>query len=78
MTTTTVPIAAVAVPAVSIATVSIAAVPVDMRWTVQERDWKQDLPDLPDDVIALLAPSVVVSASISSGRAVPRAVARIA
>lgn len=47
------------------------------RWTVQERAWKQDLPDLPDDVIALLAPPVVVSASITSGRAVPRAVAPV-
>ncbi|MET7417431.1 hypothetical protein [Dactylosporangium sp. NPDC005555] len=50
------------------------------RWMVQDRAWKQDLPDLPDDVIALLAPPVVVSASTStiehrtSGRAVPRGV----
>jgi hypothetical protein len=54
----------------------------ETRWTVQERAWKQDLPDLPDDVIALLAPPVVVSASIAgrrtSGRAVPRAVAPVA
>lgn len=51
------------------------------RWTVQDRAWKQDLPDLPDDVAALLAPPVVVSASTAhrtSGRAVPRAVARVA
>ena len=48
------------------------------RWTVQDRAWKQDLPDLPDDVIALLAPPVVVSASTTSGRAVPGAVASIA
>ena len=32
-------------------------------WSVEERAWKQDLPDLPDDVIALLAPPVVVTAS---------------
>jgi hypothetical protein len=50
----------------------------DTRWTVQERAWKQDLPDLPDDVIALLAPPVVVSASTTSGRAVPRAMTRTA
>ncbi|MEV4518126.1 hypothetical protein AB0K00_55370 [Dactylosporangium sp. NPDC049525] len=48
------------------------------RWTVQERAWKQDLPDLPDDVIALLAPPVVVSVSTIAGRAVPRAVAQVA
>jgi hypothetical protein len=47
---------------------------VETRWTVQERAWKQDLPDLPDDVIALLAPPVVVLASTIAGRAVPRAV----
>jgi hypothetical protein len=29
-------------------------------WTVEERAWKQVLPDLPDDVIALLAAPVVV------------------
>jgi hypothetical protein len=32
-------------------------------WTVEERAWKQELPDLPDDVIALLATPVVVTAS---------------
>jgi hypothetical protein len=32
-------------------------------WTVQERAWKDELPELSDDVIALLAPPVVVSAS---------------
>jgi hypothetical protein len=32
------------------------------RWTVEERGWKQVLPDLPDDVIALLATPVVVTA----------------
>jgi hypothetical protein len=31
-------------------------------WTVEEHAWKQDLPDLPDDVIALLADPVVVCA----------------
>jgi hypothetical protein len=31
-------------------------------WTVEERAWKQELPDLPDDIIALLAEPVVVSA----------------
>ncbi|GAB3862580.1 hypothetical protein ACFPIJ_55645 [Dactylosporangium cerinum] len=46
----------------------------DTCWTVQERAWKQELPDLPDDVIALLAPPVVVLASTIAGRAVPRAV----
>ncbi|MEV0133622.1 hypothetical protein AB0H83_34805 [Dactylosporangium sp. NPDC050688] len=50
----------------------------ETRWTVQDRAWKQDLPDLPDDVIALLAPPVVVSASTTSGRTVPGAVALIA
>ena len=50
----------------------------ETRWTVQERAWKQDLPDLPDDVIALLAPPVVVSASTTAGRTVPRAMAGIA
>jgi hypothetical protein len=32
-------------------------------WTVEERAWKQDLPDLPDEMIALLATPVVVTAS---------------
>jgi hypothetical protein len=32
------------------------------RWLVEERAWKQLLPDLPDEVIALLAAPVVVSA----------------
>jgi hypothetical protein len=32
------------------------------RWSVEESGWKQLLPELPDDVIALLAPPVVVSA----------------
>lgn len=36
-------------------------------WTVEERAWKQDLPHLPDEVIALLAPPVVVTASAFSG-----------
>jgi hypothetical protein len=33
-----------------------------MVWTVEERAWKQELPNLPDDIIALLADPVVVSA----------------
>jgi len=53
-------------------------IPTETRWTVQDRAWKQDLPDLPDDVIALLAPPVVVSASTTAGRTVPRAVVRVA
>ena len=32
------------------------------RWSVAECGWKKLLPDLPDDVIALLADPVVVSA----------------
>jgi hypothetical protein len=32
------------------------------RWSVAELGWKKLLPDLPDDVIALLATPVVVSA----------------
>jgi len=31
------------------------------RWSVEESGWKQLLPDLPDEVIALLATPVVVS-----------------
>jgi hypothetical protein len=54
------------------ATIETPAEP-ETRWTVQERAWKQDLPDLPDDVIALLAPPVVVSASTIAGRTVPGA-----
>ena len=53
---------------------TVVADPAETRWTVQDRAWKQDLPDLPDDVIALLAPPVVVSASTIAGRMVPRAV----
>jgi hypothetical protein len=32
-------------------------------WSVEERAWKQDLPHLPDDVIALLATPVIVTVS---------------
>jgi hypothetical protein len=32
-------------------------------WSVEERAWKQDLPHLSDDVIALLATPVIVTAS---------------
>ncbi|MFG2038522.1 hypothetical protein [Dactylosporangium sp. NPDC048998] len=54
-------------------------------WTVQERTWKDELPELPDEVSALLAPPVVVCASglprgvrrRTAGRAVPRAEARV-
>ena len=37
-------------------------------WTVEERGWKQVLPDLPDEVIALLATPVVVSAEALCAR----------
>jgi hypothetical protein len=51
----------------------------ETRWTVQERTWKDELPELPDDVSALLAPPIVVNARgellRTSGRAVPRATA---
>ena len=57
----------------------------ETRWTVQERSWKDELPELPDDVSALLAPPVVVCASglalgarrRTSGRAIPRSAARV-
>jgi hypothetical protein len=39
-------------------------------WTVEERAWKQELPDLPDEVIALLASPVVVTASAFRGTTV--------
>jgi len=39
-------------------------------WTVEERAWKQELPDLPDEVIALLATPVVVTASAFRGTTV--------
>ena len=39
------------------------------RWSVAEGGWKQLLPDLPDDVIALLADPVVVSAQALSAPA---------
>ncbi|WP_432831196.1 hypothetical protein [Dactylosporangium sp. CA-092794] len=61
----------------------------ETRWTVQERTWKDELPELPDEVSALLAPPIVVSAGMArnqgrnqprrtSGRAIPRAVAGVA
>lgn len=61
----------------------------ETRWTVQERTWKDELPQLPDDVSDLLAPPVVVSVTElagapaasgrrrTAGRPVPRAVARV-
>jgi hypothetical protein len=39
-------------------------------WTVEERAWKQELPHLPDEVIALLATPVVVTASAFRGTTV--------
>jgi uncharacterized protein (DUF1015 family) len=42
------------------------------RWTVQESAWKQVLPELPDDVIALLATPVVVSAEARAGADSPQ------
>jgi hypothetical protein len=53
----------------------------ETRWTVQERTWKDELPELPEDLSALLAPPVVVSASglllRTAGRPVPRAKAKV-
>ena len=56
----------------------------ETRCTVQDRTWKDELPSLPDDVSALLAPPVVVRfdtvadhASRAPGRANPRAAARV-
>ncbi|WP_344620089.1 hypothetical protein [Dactylosporangium salmoneum] len=57
----------------------------ETRWTVQERSWKEELPELPDEVSALLAPPVVVCASglvravvrRTAGRTVPRATAGV-
>jgi hypothetical protein len=40
----------------------VAASQGGTRWSVAECGWKKLLPDLPDDVIALLADPVVVSA----------------
>jgi hypothetical protein len=37
------------------------------RWSVADCGWKKLLPDLPDDVIALLADPVVVSAQALAG-----------
>jgi hypothetical protein len=57
----------------------------ETRWTVQDLTWKDELPELSDDVSALLAPPVVVCAGAivrggrrTAGRANPRAVARTA
>lgn len=57
----------------------------ETRCTVQERTWKDELPSLPDDVSALLAPPVVVRFDTvaagaprrTAGRANPRAAARV-
>ena len=40
----------------------VAASQGGARWSVADDGWKKVLPDLPDDVIALLADPVVVSA----------------
>jgi hypothetical protein len=40
----------------------VAASQGSARWSVAELGWKKLLPELPDDVIALLAAPVVVSA----------------
>ncbi|GAA3450411.1 hypothetical protein GCM10018962_22440 [Dactylosporangium matsuzakiense] len=45
----------------------------DTRWTVQDSTWKDELPELPEDVSALLAPPVVVCAGaiVRGGRRRP-------
>jgi hypothetical protein len=45
----------------------VAASQGGARWSVAETGWKRLLPDLPDEVIALLATPVVVSAEALSG-----------
>jgi hypothetical protein len=40
-------------------------------WTVQETAWKDLVPELSDEVIALIAPSVVVSAESFGAPTVP-------
>jgi len=45
-------------------------------WSVEESGWKQLLPDLPDDVIALLATPVVVSAESLGGQRRPERAGR--
>ena len=45
----------------------VAASQGGTRWSVAECGWKKLLPDLPDDVIALLADPVVVSARTLAG-----------
>jgi hypothetical protein len=47
-------------PAPSPSPAEVAEHRSNARWTVEERAWKQVLPDLPDEVIALLASPVVV------------------
>jgi hypothetical protein len=44
------------------------------RWSVAEGGWKKLLPDLPDDVIELLADPVVVSAQAWTAPPPPKAV----
>lgn len=47
------------------------------RWSVAEDGWKRLLPELPDDVIALLADPVVVSAqALAAPAPAPREPAR--
>ncbi len=41
----------------------------EARWSVARSGWKKLLPDLPDEVIALLAAPVVVSAATLGGAA---------
>jgi hypothetical protein len=65
----------------SVSDLAVARMDVSACWSVEERAWKQELPELPDEVSALLAPPVVVSASAfqrPAGHHVPRHAARVA
>lgn len=49
----------------------VAASQGGARWSVAGGGWKKLLPDLPDDVIALLATPIVVSAQAWTGEPTP-------
>jgi hypothetical protein len=49
------------------AIVDVEASRGEARWSVARSGWKKLLPDLPDEVIALLAAPVVVSAAALGG-----------
>jgi len=51
---------------------AVSGYATNVSWSVEERAWKQELPHLDDEVVALLAPPVIVTASAWTEDVPPR------